>query len=85
MDVHASPGSSRPGIQGIHGTSLKVAVGAPPEKGKANKELEALLARFFDVSKKDVVVIAGKTSRKKRVQISGLTDAVCKARLEGLA
>jgi uncharacterized protein (TIGR00251 family) len=84
IDVHVSPGSSRPGVHGTHGTALKVAVRAPPEKGKANKELEALLARFFGVGKRDVSVISGLTSRSKRLQFKGLTEEACGAKLRGL-
>jgi uncharacterized protein YggU (UPF0235/DUF167 family) len=51
--------------------SLKVKVAAIPEKGKANDELCAVLARHYNVPVRDVEVIAGLTSTRKRVRIRG--------------
>jgi hypothetical protein len=49
--------------------AIKVKVTAPPEKGKANDEVCSLLAAYFDVPKRNVEVILGHTSPKKRVRI----------------
>ena len=50
---------------------LKVKVAAVPEKGKANDELCAVLARHFNVAPRDVEVISGQTSTRKRVRVRG--------------
>ncbi len=42
---------------------------AVPEKGKANDELMALLADYFQVPKQSVELISGETSQRKRVRI----------------
>lgn len=47
-------------------------VRAAPEQGKANAEIEELLAEFFGVSRKQVSLVAGHASRRKRVQILGI-------------
>ncbi len=52
--------------------TLKVKVAAVPEKGKANAELCAVLARHFRVPLSAVSVIAGATSTRKRVRIEGV-------------
>ena len=41
--VWVVPGSSRARIAGAHGDQLKVRVTAPPERGKANREVERIL------------------------------------------
>ena len=41
--VWVVPGSSRARIDGAHGDQLKVRVTAPPERGKANREVERIL------------------------------------------
>ncbi len=54
---------------------LSAAVTAPPEDGRANAALVALLARTFDLPKSKITLIAGHTHRVKRVHIAG-TPAV---------
>ncbi|MCZ7648942.1 MAG: DUF167 domain-containing protein [Planctomycetota bacterium] len=79
--VHASPGSSKAGVRGLHGAALKVAVNAPPEKGKANAALERLLAEVLGVPPKAVTVVAGLASRQKRVRVQGLDAQTARKRL----
>ncbi len=45
LKVKVVPGASRTQLSGWLGDMLKVRVSAPPEKGKANAAVEALLAR----------------------------------------
>jgi hypothetical protein len=49
--------------------TLKVKVAAVPEDGKANQELRATLARHFNVSVRDVAIVSGHASTRKRVAI----------------
>ncbi len=49
--------------------SVKIAVSAPAEKGKANKELIKFLANEFDVKKSDVSILSGETGRMKIIKI----------------
>jgi uncharacterized protein (TIGR00251 family) len=49
--------------------ALKVKVAAVPEKGKANEELCAVLARHYHVPVSAVEVISGAASTRKRVRI----------------
>ena len=53
------------------GPALRVAVNAPPEDGKANAAVIALLAEAFDVAKSAVSVVTGATDRRKLVEIRG--------------
>jgi len=55
---------------------LKVRVSAPPEDGKANQALIELLAKKFNCAKSAVRIVSGETSRLKRVEIAGNTDAL---------
>ena len=48
---------------------LKVKLQAPPEGGRANKELIACLAKHYNVTKRSVSILSGKTSRNKRVEV----------------
>jgi len=48
-----------------------VDVSAPPDKGRANKELVVLIAKEFDIEKSDVTIIKGEKSRSKTLRITG--------------
>lgn len=75
--VLVAPRASRESVLGVHDGSLKVALTAPPVEGAANAALVAFLARALGVSKRDVRIVAGETSRRKRVEVHGASaDAV---------
>jgi len=75
LHVRVQPRASRRGVVGLQAGRLKVALFAPPEKGKANAELVRLLAKQCGVSPGTVSVVAGKTSREKTVCFAGLAGA----------
>lgn len=77
-----SPGAARSELVGRHGPGWKARIGAPPERGKANRALEALLADALGVKRSRVAVIAGQTSRRKIVEVEGLEAPEVVRRLE---
>ncbi|HYZ18339.1 MAG TPA: DUF167 domain-containing protein [Gaiellaceae bacterium] len=81
ITVTVSPGAVRSELVGRHGDGWKARVSAPPEGGKANDALEALLAARLDVRRSQVAVVAGRTSRRKVVEIEGLDAAEIAGRL----
>jgi len=79
LAVRVSPGAARTRVLGEHNGALKIAVSAPPEKGKANKAVIELLSRALGVRKSDVSVVSGETSRDKRICVKNIaTDEVLK-------
>ena len=73
LRIKVVPNASRTKIIGVLGDRLKVSVAAPPEAGKANKMVEALIAKTFKISQKQVSVAAGLNQPQKRIEIQGLT------------
>jgi len=73
LKVH--PRARRRGVVGPVGDALKVEVTAPPAEGAANAEVEALIAELLGVSKRQVAVTHGATSRRKTVVVKGITAA----------
>lgn len=69
--VKVEPKSSRKGISGLTGDSLKVKVHAPPVGGAANEELIAILSKEFGIKKSDIQIVRGNSSRDKIVEIAG--------------
>lgn len=53
---------------------LKVRVAAPPENGKANTALIALLAKTLRIAKSHIVIAAGETARLKHIDVAGASD-----------
>jgi uncharacterized protein (TIGR00251 family) len=72
LPVRAQPGARKAGILGEHAGSLKVAITAPPEDGRANKALIELLARALNLKRSQVKLLSGETSREKRFIIQGV-------------
>lgn len=74
VDIHikAVPGASRERLMGLLGDRLKVAVSAPPEGGKANDAICALLAAALCVPRKAVSVVAGHANPRKTVRVAGV-------------
>ena len=72
LSIHAQPGAGRTAVVGRHGDALKVRVAAPPERGRANEALAALLAEEFGVKAGDVELVSGPASRSKRFRIAGV-------------
>ena len=59
MRVKAVPGSSRDRLAGALGDRLKVCVAAPPEGGKANAAITAMLADALGVPERSIVLRLG--------------------------
>ncbi len=58
---------------GWENEELKVRLNAVPEKGKANEELIAFLAKTWKLPKSSLSIQSGLTSRHKKVLVRGLT------------
>ncbi len=74
LTVKVTPNASRNQILGLKQGILQVKIAAPPEKGKANKELIDFLAEELGVKKSAVSIIKGQTSRYKTILITGMSD-----------
>jgi uncharacterized protein (TIGR00251 family) len=75
------PGARRTGIVGRHGGAVKVAVQAPADQGKANEAVLRLVAESLGVGRADVELVAGGTSRTKRVAVRGADATEVRRRL----
>jgi uncharacterized protein (TIGR00251 family) len=72
LRIHVQPGAGRTAVVGRHGDALKLRVGAPPEGGRANEAVAALLATTFGVPAATVALVSGASSRTKRYRIGPL-------------
>jgi uncharacterized protein (TIGR00251 family) len=72
--VKVVPRAATDEIVGWRDGALKVRVTAPPQDGRANRAVEALLAEALSLKKNAVAVAGGLRSARKRVAIVGLTQ-----------
>jgi uncharacterized protein (TIGR00251 family) len=85
LPVRAQPGARRNGVLGEQAGSLKVAVTAPPEDGRANKALIEVLRKALGVKRSQIEIVSGVTSREKRVLVLGMTTQDLQTRLRAIA
>lgn len=83
VQVKAVPGASRDAIAGLLGDRLKVRVSAPPEGGKANGAICALMASALGVGVRSVEVVQGPSRAEKTVRVMGVSEATAREKLLG--
>lgn len=72
LSVKVIPNASKNAVVGLENDELKVRLNATPEKGEANEELIAFLAKTWKLPKSSLSIHSGKTSRHKKILIRGL-------------
>jgi uncharacterized protein (TIGR00251 family) len=81
LSVRAQPGARKNAALGEHAGTLKLAVTAPPEDGRANQALVELLRELLDLKRSQVLLLSGQTSREKRFLVRGVTKGDLMAKL----
>lgn len=81
--VRVTPRSAKPGIGGWRASSngreeLEIRVAEAPADGSANAAVVKLLAKALGVSKSKIEIVAGQTSRHKRIAVAMEFDEVVK-------
>jgi uncharacterized protein len=84
LTVRAQPGARKNAVLGERGGSLRVAVSAAPERGKANAAIQDVLADAIGCKASQVGLLSGETSRTKRFLISGVPPDELQRRLAGV-
>jgi uncharacterized protein (TIGR00251 family) len=68
--VYVQPRSSKNTVVGLHGDALKLKLTAPPVAGEANRQCTRYLAKCLGVSNSAVEIVAGHSSRTKKVRLN---------------
>ena len=81
LAIRVTPRSAKPGIGGWRTGAdgrdeLEVRVAAAPADGAANEAVAKLLAKALGVSRSEVTIIAGHSSRHKRLGVPFELDEV---------
>lgn len=73
INVYVQPRASKTVVAGMHDGCVKIRLAAPPVDGAANAALVEFVAEQVSVAKSRVRITAGLTSRRKTVEVDGVT------------
>jgi uncharacterized protein (TIGR00251 family) len=71
--LHCQPGAKVSRVVGEHDGRLKLALNAPAVENRANEVLVAWIAEQLSIPRRQVELVSGQTSRKKRIRLAGVT------------
>jgi len=86
LAIEVQPNSSRAEITGINmwRGRLQVAVKAPALRGAANSAVVVVLSENIGISKDNLEITQGQTSRQKMIQITGIEAATLVEKIDSI-
>ena len=72
IGLYIQPGAKRSAVVGEHAGRIKISIAAPPNDGRANKELITFLSKQLRLPKRCFEIISGKSSRIKTLAVEGM-------------
>jgi uncharacterized protein len=81
LHVYIQPRASKTELAGMHDGLIKIRIAAGAIENAANLALIDFLAHRLGISKRFVRIVSGSASRKKVLEIGGLTAAAIAAAL----
>lgn len=82
LHIKVVPGARKNRVVGKYGDAIKIQVSAPPEQGKANQAVIAVLSEVLGISPQQLAIIRGHTQPRKVIQIDGIDQASIEAKLK---
>lgn len=79
--VRVLPRSARNGVAGLAGDAVRIRLTAPPVEDRANEALVRFLADALGVPKPSVMIVAGRSGRRKIVRVGGIARSALFRRL----
>ena len=80
--AQVQPNAKQNELLGFKDGVLHIRIAAPPVKGKANQELIRFLSTIWGVSKSNLTIEKGVTSKRKVIGIIGLTQNQVMGRIQ---
>jgi uncharacterized protein (TIGR00251 family) len=74
--LYVQPGASKSGVRGTYQDRLKLSVQSPPVDGAANEAVIEYLSKTLNVSKKNIHLLSGETSRQKNIWIKSKLEEI---------
>ena len=82
IPVRVQPNARRDELTGFAGEMLRVRVAAPPQEGRANRAVVALLSQVLGVPPSRVTIVRGHGSRQKLLAVEAMLPKEARRRLE---
>ena len=82
LNLRIVPRAHKNAIQGELGDALKIRLCAPPVEGAANAALIEFLSDTFSLPRARIQLLAGATSRNKRVLLAGFTASAIRSQIQ---
>jgi uncharacterized protein (TIGR00251 family) len=73
ISIYVQPRASKTMVAGMHDGCVKVRLAAPPVDGAANAALIEFVAERLGLAKSRVRIVSGPTSRRKVVEVDGVS------------
>lgn len=73
ISVYVQPRANKTAVAGMHDGCVKVRLAAPPVDGAANAALIEFVAARLRIAKSRVRIVTGQTSRRKVVEVDGVS------------
>ncbi|MGA2839889.1 MAG: DUF167 domain-containing protein [Steroidobacteraceae bacterium] len=81
LEVYIQPRASKTALAGMHDGLIKIRIAAPALENAANRALIDFLAQRLGIAKRYVRIVSGSASRRKVLEIDGVTADVIAAAL----
>jgi hypothetical protein len=81
LEVYIQPRASKTGLAGMHDGVIKIRIAAPAVENAANLALIDFIAQHLGIAKRCVRIVSGGASRRKLLEIDGVTAEVIAATL----
>lgn len=73
LEVYIQPRASKTELAGMHDGVIKIRIAAPAVDNAANRALVDYVAHHLGIAKGCVRIVSGRTSRRKVLEIEGVT------------
>jgi len=73
LEIYVQPRASRTELAGVHGGLPKLRVTAAPVGNAANLAVVEFVSKRLGIAPRQVRLIGGATSRRKRLEVDGVT------------
>jgi uncharacterized protein len=81
LEVYIQPRASKSEVAGMHDGVIKIRIAAPAVENAANVALVEFVAEVLGVAKRSVRIVSGGASRRKVLEIDGVTEEQIAAQL----